>query len=158
MDHIIEVVVGCIALLTVYGMWRYVASKPAAPIFPDETEQFQINPCKECRFFDVEAGQKLLDNYPVFRAASQHIPPWKMMLAKNRVAEAVREGEGALEELNERMHEEPEILASSTFNNTAEIVKLEWSQLGLCSIHQRIEFPINTCERFEERTHLRVVK
>lgn len=137
-------------------------SQPARGPFAPLDDAPDVEPdgtCGTCVHFDHAAGQQVIATQPHFRAASQHIPPWRMG-RKLRVAEVDVDvlddaGQpvpmlGSNGELlyHDKAHQriiyetrKEEIPLPHDQQASPSILRLTWAQAGACGAHQQLVFP-----------------
>lgn len=136
---------------------------PASPpVYTTLDESASSRGCSSCRFWDLEAGQKLMALNPAFMAASNLIPPWRMGRALklkpnpehlellNLISEAP--DEDRKRELRAKLDAIPaEIPLSPEEQVQPELLDLEWSQFGACKKHQELRAGTDNCDLYQIR-------
>lgn len=151
------------AVLSTYAQRTAVEPLPASPpVYTTLDEGAEARGCGSCRFFDLEAGQKLMGMNPAFRTAAGLIPPWRMGRALklkpnpehlellNLISEA--ESEDRKRELRAKLDATPaEIPLPPEEQVQPELLDLEWDQFGACKKHQELRAKTDSCELFQIR-------
>lgn len=134
------------------------ATGPSLPVLQDTPE------CARCRFFGLEAGQRLMRSHGAFHAAAQTLAPWQMSasptvtpnpeyVALEQALKAATEAgdveqsqelQARLLEVDPGTREDPEV--------DPELVSLSWEDFGLCAKHKELRARTDGCDAFEVRT------
>lgn len=121
--------------------------------------------CEGCRFFNLEAGQRIARAQPAFFQATAHLEPWEMarqrklepnpdyeriealMLAASEAGDV----EGAKKLHDELLELNPGELEENAAEIDAQMLGADWTQLGACSTHRELRFSSDVCEKWSGR-------
>lgn len=127
-----------------------------------------IGTCNECSAWSLEAGQRLLDARPAFRAAGQFLSPAQMGQKRNPafmdLEKRIFDAEKAIDRMahpddaaglraQAELHElRAELAATPEYLNVEGIeknMKVTWQDFGLCTLHKQIRAKTDSCDRFQ---------
>ncbi len=140
-----------------------------------------VRACSDCAHFDLKAGQELMKSHAPFREVMQHIKPWQASVERNFVPNPEYEaaqttledlfrqhGDGILDashphhsefrEVQDRIELlNPQIEQAPMEYVDADMLKLRWTDFGLCTEHSECRAKEDSCPRWRPRTKLKVV-
>lgn len=131
--------------------------KLGLPVIPTQPPRGK---CADCSSFSLDAGQRILDAHPAFRAAAQWRQPWQMGERRNpkhveleraiydseQIAEQTPETAREQTRLREELAKTPEYLTTDA--DLKRNLGVTWTDFGLCLVHKEIRASKDTCDRF----------
>jgi hypothetical protein len=113
------------AYVVAWFIKRTLRRKSALETLAAEIKQPET--CGNCIEFDLEEGQAVMQQNPIFLQATQHVPPNTMM-----------------RKLDEQGKEVPNEHALRAKENS-------WQFFGACNAHGQLRHCSDTCEKFQRR-------
>lgn len=111
--------------------------------------------CGACDSWSLEAGQRVMDAHPAFRAAAQWRQPWQMGQRRNpaymglekQIYEAEKtSGDDSAKELRAELAATPEWLGEQS--DLKKTLKTQWGDFGACAHHHELRARTDGCEHF----------
>lgn len=151
------------------GGYTTIEDEPPSAARPPKRALEVVASCLGCDAWSHEAGQRLMDAQPAFRAAGSFLSPAQMGQRRNpeymklekqiyETEKLVKKGQEPAVELPAKKRLETlraELAAMPEYVNPEGIeknMKVTWADFGLCTSHRELRAKTDRCDRYKPRS------